>query len=415
MKNFEFLPREKLLEYQLRLLNETLSMAGEKSRFYAERLAGYFENGRARLSSIDELTSLPFTYADDLSAGMENFICEPPGRISRIVSLPTSGSTGPSKRIAFSKSDLDATVEYFSYGMSQMVASGDKVMICLPGRSDYGVAHLLSIGLEGFGAEPVVYGAVSDLDDAVARLSDVRPDCVVGMPVQVLMMAERFDAAARFHDRPNPPATVLLSADHAADGLKRRIAGIWDCEVFDHYGSTETGYGCALECGRHEGLHLRETDMCFEVVDPSGKPLPPGKEGELVFTTLTRRGMPLVRYRTGDVTSFIEGPCECGRTLRRITPPKRVRGATFRAGGKTFFLSELDDVVFRDRHVLDYRAEVTDGELTSLRVWTSSGGFDPCRLNDALTRALPVTKIDISIAAAGEISPGLKGKRTLET
>ena len=109
--------------------------------------------------------------------------------------------------------------------------------------------------------------------------------------------------------------------------VRRRLEGALGCRVYDHYGSTEMGYGGALACGQGPGLHLREADLYFEVVDPAtGRPLPEGAFGELVFTTLTRRGMPLVRYRTGDLTRFLPGACPCGCPLRRIAPPVRWGG-----------------------------------------------------------------------------------------
>ena len=90
--------------------------------------------------------------------------------------------------------------------------------------------------------------------------------------------------------------------------------------MLDHYGLTETCYGCALECPAHNGYHLRWLDVVVEIVDMDGDTvLPPGEVGEVVLTTL-REAMPLIRYRTGDVASLLPGPCACGSPLKRLGP-----------------------------------------------------------------------------------------------
>lgn len=120
---------------------------------------------------------------------------------------------------------------------------------------------------------------------------------MVGIPVQVLAMAEHPEA-----DRlKGVIKSVLLTTDYMPRAIVKRISRAWDCQVFEHYGMTETGLGGGVDCRAHGGYHLRGADLYYEVVDPqSGAPLPPGQEGELVVTTLTRHAMPLIRYRTSD-------------------------------------------------------------------------------------------------------------------
>ena len=109
---------------------------------------------------------------------------------------------------------------------------------------------------------------------------------------------------------------MLLSADYVSPACRELLKESWGCAVFEHYGMTETGLGGAVSCEAHYGYHPREADLLFEIVDPAtGRPLPPGERGELVFTTLTRRAMPLIRYRTGDFSRFFPEPCPCGTGL----------------------------------------------------------------------------------------------------
>ena len=132
---------------------------------------------------------------------------------------------------------------------------------------------------------------------------------VVGIPVQVLGLARLSVAGGA----PLHLKTVLLSTDHCSPVVATAIEAAWGCRVFDHYGTTEMGLGGGVDCEAHAGYHLREADLLVEVVDPeSGAPLPDGEYGEVVFTTLTREAMPLIRYRTGDRGRFLPGACPCG-------------------------------------------------------------------------------------------------------
>ena len=101
--------------------------------------------------------------------------------------------------------------------------------------------------------------------------------------------------------------------------VKRFLENTWKCTVFTHWGMTETGYGGGVQCGAREGYHMRDLDLLLEVVDPeTGEPVPDGELGELVLTTLRRTGMPLIRYRTGDLGRFIVSPCPCGTLKPRL-------------------------------------------------------------------------------------------------
>ena len=131
-------------------------------------------------------------------------------------------------------------------------------------------------------------------------------NCLVGIPTQVLALVRCLPGEHRF--RPMISA-VLLSSDYGSRALVDVLERTWDCTVFSHYGLTETGYGGGVECQARQGYHLREADLYVEIIDPlTGQPLPDGASGEIVVTTLTRRGMPLIRYRTGDVSRLVAMP-----------------------------------------------------------------------------------------------------------
>jgi phenylacetate-coenzyme A ligase PaaK-like adenylate-forming protein len=157
--------------------------------------------------------------------------------------------------------------------------------------------------------------------------------------------------------------SVLLSADYVPRALAQTLEEVWGCRVFAHYAMTEMGHGGGVECEALAGYHLREADLYFEVVDhETEETCPDGKIGEVVFTTLTRQGMPLIRYRTGDIARMITQPCSCGSILRRMDYVRgRWNGLVRLDTDCTLTIYEMDETLFRLPGLLDYRATVSKG------------------------------------------------------
>jgi phenylacetate-coenzyme A ligase PaaK-like adenylate-forming protein len=263
------------------------------------------------IESFSDFEKLPFTAPDDISQNPNDFLCTPLDDVSRIVTLNTSGSTGRSKRIFFTPEDQELTVDFFHHGMSTFTASEDRVMIFMPGRAPGGVCDLLARGLNRLDADSYVYGAISDYKDASRAMLEFCPTVLVGIPSQMHRLAtEVCDFRLK---------SVLLASDYIQPLFVSVIEDAWGCKVFTHYGMTETGLGGAVSCHAHAGYHMREADLYFEIIDPAtGKNLPDGEHGEIVFTALNRRGMPLIRYRTGDMSRILAEPCPCGSIIRRF-------------------------------------------------------------------------------------------------
>ena len=235
-----------------------------------------------------------------------------------MVTLSTSGTTGEPKRLAFASADLERTLDFFAHGISVLVRPGDTVLILLPGaeRPD-GVTDLLIRALPRIGARGIAGNPAAEQACFRRELELHRPDCLVAAPGQLRRLLGAHPASPGIR-------AILSSAEPLPLDLEEALVHCWHCEVFDHYGLTETGYGGGVECPGKQGYHLRESDLFFEVVDPvSGEPVPDGTPGEVVFTTLTRQAMPLIRYRTGDMAAMLPGPCVCGSPLRRLS---RIRG-----------------------------------------------------------------------------------------
>jgi phenylacetate-coenzyme A ligase PaaK-like adenylate-forming protein len=335
--------------WQLAKLNETLSLVRGRSSFYKK----YFNGMPESISSLDELRQFPFTAPDDIRQNPLQFVCVSQDEIQRVVTLQSSGTTGEPKRIYFTADDQELTVDFFGAGMSTLTEPGEKVLILLPGETPGSVGDLLRLGLERLDRIPIPYGPVREPLHALETMENQQVDCLVGSPTQILGLARRW------HPRNKAPRTVLLSTDYVPAAIVRELENIWGCEVFNHYGATEMGLGGGVECEAHRGYHLREADLYFEIVNPgTGEPVLDGEYGEVVFSTLTRRGMPLIRYRMGDRSRFIPGDCPCGTKLQTM---EKVRGrfsGSISIGTELLRLPDFDEALFPIPGLLNFSVTV---------------------------------------------------------
>ncbi|MDR3209511.1 MAG: AMP-binding protein [Oscillospiraceae bacterium] len=368
--------RENIEQYQRFALRETLIYAAERTRFYAKILKNL--DG----ISLEDVpfAELPFTHPENLAAEPNAFLTAAPHEVSRIVSLPTSGTSADPKRLFFSERDLEDTVDFFRFGMRGIARPGGRVMVFMPGEAHGSVGDLLRRALAEFDCGASLHGVVTDCGDALAALVDSQADCVVGLPAQMLALART--------EGPRPALrSVLLSADFVPRAVISALQDAWDCEVFTHFGMTETCFGGAVECGAHDGAHIREPDLLFEIVDPAtGEPLPDGEPGELVVTTLTRRAMPLIRYRTGDVTTLLRGECPCGCKLKRLGRVHgRTDGGVRLPSGAMLTQPMLDEAIFVLPFVRAFSASASGDEL-ALTVDPTRGA--PANFAERVTRAV---------------------------
>lgn len=344
------LTRSALERYQLDRLAETLAYVREQSPFYRRQLAG-----SGTPASLEEMANLPFTTPQQIREDDRRFLCVSAGEIQRVVTLHSSGTTAPPKRLHFTAQDLELTVDFFHHGMGTMVRPGQRVLILMPGELPGSVGDLLARGLERLGVTGIIHGLVRDNEATLRRIAEEEIDCLVGLPVQLLGLT-RHPAASRLCR--NRLTSILVSADYAPRAVKEALSAFWEVPVFDHYGMTEMGLGGAVECAALCGYHPREADLYLEIVDPlTGEVLSDGEPGEVVFTTLTRRGMPLVRYRTGDLARLLAEPCPCGSVLRRLERVQGRMAATLTlANGGRLNITQLDEALFPLPFLLNYQA-----------------------------------------------------------
>jgi phenylacetate-coenzyme A ligase PaaK-like adenylate-forming protein len=338
-------------------------------------------------------------------------LCVSQDEIHRVVTLDTSGTTGEPKRIYFTREDQELTIDFFNVGMSTFTTPGDRVLILLPGDRAGSVGDLLTLGLGRLGALGIKHGPGIPEPITLQRLADENANGMVGAPTQVLALA-RQPGANKIKLK-----SVLLSTDHVPNAIVRAIENVFGCAVYNHYGMTEMGLGGGVECEARRGYHLREADMFFEVINPrTGQPAPDGEEGEVVFTTLTRRGMPLIRYRTGDLSAFLPAQCACGAALKnlaRITT--RVDGFV-PFGGSFLTMPELDEAIFPVDGVTNFAATILPNELRiEARVIPSYEEFASARIRAALGSIPKIASAGakLTVLASPALAPGKIVKRKI--
>ncbi|MDR3586228.1 MAG: AMP-binding protein [Desulfosporosinus sp.] len=349
------LTRKQIEDYQLAKLQETLAWVTSKSRFYTRLYSGL----ECKISSFQDMVKLPFTTPEDLKDNPLDFLCVSQNDVNRIVTLQSSGTTGKPKRLFFSEADQELTIDFFHHGILTLVTPQDRVLIMLPGELPGSVGDLLRLGLERAGIFSIIHGLMNNPEIALEQIKRENINVLVGIPTQVLGLA-------RFNDAKDCASSlslksVLLSTDYVPLAVVQELESAWGCKVFNHYGMTEMGLGVGLECEGFCGYHLREADLYIEIIDPSsGLPALDGCLGEVVFTTLTRSAMPLVRYRTGDMSSFISGPCVCQTVLKRLELIKS-RDRVYLTEADYLTMADFDEVLFVLDNVLDFEVTLTDG------------------------------------------------------
>jgi phenylacetate-coenzyme A ligase PaaK-like adenylate-forming protein len=396
-------------EWQLMKLRETLEWA-RNSPFYRERLRGLSVN------DLSDMRELPFMDGGDVVREGTRLLCVPQSEISRVVTLFTSGSTSKPKRVFFTGEDIELTADFFAGGLPMVVSPGKTMLVMLPCLRPDGVGDLICRGLRRAGITPVPYGLMENLVDAAQTLIETGADSIVGMPAQVLTLTRY----ARARGMAVKLTSALLSADYIPETIVSELNSV-GIETYKHYGMTEMGLGCAIDCDAHIGCHIREPDLILEIVDPqTGAPLPDGKWGEVVFTTLTRNGMPMIRYRTDDISRLLPGVCRCGSSLKRLDDVKgRIKGGLKCADDETLAMPDLDEIIFAFPQVMDFKAEVSCGILRiEAATFACMTPLDPDNVISSL-RALPALKdnglqMEVSIIPQDEYTPMHKGKRVID-
>ena len=351
----ETMPREQLRALQLERLRRIVDYA-KRVPFYKEKLAGI--NG-SDINSLDEIRRLPLTTKQDLREGYPlGFMAIPKNEIARVHG--SSGTTGKMTFVPYSKNDLRTWTRLVArFLVAGGLKSGNLVQISF-GYGLFTGGFGLHYGVEEVGAA-VVPAASGNSERQLAILRDLKPDALVCTPSYALTLGEAIKAHGI--DRSELGLRLgFFGGEPWSDEMRARIEDDMGLFATDNYGLSEViGPGAAGECVERNGQHFSEDHFLVECLNPETlEPVAEGEKGELVITTLTKEGMPVIRYRTRDISSLHHAPCPCGRTGVRMS---RVTGRSddmLVIRGVNVYPTQIEDALLRVREAAPhYMIEVS--------------------------------------------------------
>jgi len=304
------LSEEKLKKVQLNGLKWTTAHSYTNSPFYRQK----FDNAGIHpedIRSLEDIEHLPFTDKEDLQREYPFPLRAVP--FEDIVRVhASSGTTGKRKVLCYTGKDIELWADMFArcYELAGLTRE-DRVQIAV-GYGLWTAGIGFQTGCERFGAMAVPVGP-ANAEMHCEMMADMGTTVFCSTASMALLMAEEIhkrDLLSKIRVK-----KIILGAERHSDAMRSRIMDLMHVEhIFDIYGLTELyGPGTGLDCIHHNGIHYWADYFIFEVLDPATlKPVPPGKEGELVVTTLRKEGSPLIRYRTHDVTRILDHACPCG-------------------------------------------------------------------------------------------------------
>lgn len=322
-KELEVIPREELEALQWKRLRETLDRAG-RSPYYGSS-PGRPGLSAADLHSLKDVEKLPFTTKDDLREHWPyGFIAVSKDELVRMHS--SSGTTGRATVIFHTVEDI---AEWTNLVARSMFMTGMRKGDVFQNMMTYGLftgGLGFHYGAEKLGALVIPAGA-GNSKRQIQLMQDFDTTVIHIIPSYALHLYLVFEEMGVDPKRDTKLKIAFIGAEPHSEKTRLKIEELYGIKAFNSYGLSEmNGPGVAFECTCQNGLHIWEDNFLVEIIDPKTlRPVPDGEEGELVLTTLVRRGMPIIRYRTKDLTRIIPGPCPCGRTHRRI---ERIKGRT---------------------------------------------------------------------------------------
>jgi phenylacetate-coenzyme A ligase PaaK-like adenylate-forming protein len=361
---------ETLRNWQIQKLDTLIKHASKNTAFYKDKL-----------NITSNITELPFTNPSDIVNNPFSFLAIPQSLVARVTTLANSGTTSFKKRIFFSKADIERTIEFFAVGMSTMVNKYDRVQILISNKTENSLGTLLKESLSRINVASEITGVIKNANIAIEASRGA--DCLIGMPAEILYLS---CIAPEMR-----PKSVLLSADYVPQSIIDRIKKTWNCKVYSHYGHTEFGYGFAVDCQQHQGYHLRDADFIVEIIDlKTQKPTKTGERGEIVVTTLSNEAMPLIRYRTGNISSIIDTPCTCGCNLPRLGKIEGRIESNISIGDDSISIHQLDELIFAIPTVRGFNAIlIQESNILHLEI-EADGIIDKDLLHAQLPKALTI-------------------------
>ena len=345
-------------------LKELLAYLSQHSPFYKDLFANH-NIDISTINTIADLALIPPTTKDDLQQRNNDFLCVPVEKVIEYTS--TSGTLGSPVTIALTENDLNrlAYNEYNSFAC----ADGSKedtyqLMLTLDRQFMAGIAYYLGLRKLGAGIIRLGPGVPSLQWETIKRL---KPTAIVAVPSFILKLINYAkDAGININETSVKKAICIgeniRNADFSLNILGKKITEAWDIKLYSTYASTEM-QTAFTECGQGKGGHYQPELLIVEILDENNKQVAPGEPGEVTITTLGVEGMPLLRYKTGDICMYYDEPCACGRTSLRLSSIIGRKKQMIKFKGTTLYPPALFDLLNEMDEILDFVIEVSANEI----------------------------------------------------
>lgn len=391
-----------LFDRQAKQLQEMVQRVYDNSPFYRQKLdqAGIKPE---QIRTVKDLAAVPFTTKSELRLGYPlGLQAVPEEQVVRIHS--SSGTTGKPIIVPYTAGDVDVWAGMMARCLRMAgVTPLDRVQVT-PGYGLWTAGIGFQAGVERLGAMTIPTGP-GNTEKQLELMEDLSATVLIGTSSYGLLLAEEINKRGlreRIRLR-----TGIFGSERWGGKMRARIEEMLNIKTFDIYGLTEIyGPGIAIDCDYHLGLHFWSDHLLFEIIDPvTGEQLAPGQQGELVITTLTKEGMPLLRYRTHDITRLRLEACPCGSPFPMID---RVLGRTddmIKIKGVNIYPGQIDHVLkltqgaSSEYQIILTRVEGKDRILIKVE---GQAGYDPALVAGECKRNI---KARIGIQSEVEVVP----------
>lgn len=344
-EQYETMNREELHRLQSSRLQQTVENVNQNVPFYRN----LFEEHGVKpqdIKGVEDITKLPFTTKIGLRDNYPfNMFAVPMKKVVRLHA--SSGTTGKPTVVGYTRQDIETWSELVARMITAAgVTDEDMAQICF-GYGLFTGALGLHYGLEKVGAT-VVPSSTGNTEKQIMLMQDFGTTTLIATPTYALHIAEV--ASGMGIDPKSLGLKIgLFGSEVWTESMRDELEKVWGLFATDNYGLSEIiGPGVAGECRERKGMHISEDHFLVEVINPeTGQPVPDGEEGELVITSLTKEALPIIRYRTRDITIKTTEACSCGRTTARI---RKVTGRTddmLIVSGVNVFPSQIEDVLLK--------------------------------------------------------------------
>ena len=343
-KDIETMPRKELLELQLQKLKATVAYCYHHTAFYRERLDQAGVGDGSKIKQLSDIQYIPYTTKDDFRDHYPfGLMAVPMNQIVRIHA--SSGTTGKPTVGVYTREDLDIWSDCVArVAVAGGVTADDIVQISF-GYGLFTGALGLHYGLEKIGAT-VIPASSGNTEKQMMMFRDFGVTGLVATPSYALYLSEAVKEAG--HPLSEYKLRLgILGSEPCTPQMRNQIEDNLHIYVSDNYGMTELGGpGVAGDCPERQGMHIAEDHFLPEIIDPeTGERLGEGEQGELVVTTLSKVGMPVLRYRTKDITSLTYEPCPCGRTHVRMSKTAGRTDDMLIIKGVNVFPTQIESVI----------------------------------------------------------------------